>query len=383
LEASSGQGNGLEDVARVSRLVLPSMYDDAAHLFSHKTLVKDGAYVNQAPNLHYSAISLVGLLLDSGGSLDSVIPLGSVLDEIHTAAPDAAPGVLGNLLWASSLAGDGRAERVVEMVERRLRPAQLDSATLGGLLNGLSETAKAFPALVDRVRRPAAALKDELLARFIEGADVFRGMPPRPTGFRSAVIREVSSFATQVYPLHGLAAYYAWTQETPAPALGRVASRLVEAQGDQGQWWWLYSTRRRAVLEGYPVYSVHQDGMAFMGLAPLEALGIGSYRPALDLGVAWLYGENELSRSLVESDPPIIFRNIQRKGSDADAAFGISRANYWKVALKSLAAPRGEAVDPPDAGSLEVLRECRSYHLGWALTAYHLIGGTAGRRRNA
>lgn len=375
---SPGPGGDLEDVARVARLALPSMYDGAADLFSHKTLVKDGAYVNQGQNLHYSAIALVGLLLDSGGSLDGVIPIGPLLDRIHAAAGDAHPTALGNLLWACSLTADGRAGGVLDMMDQKLRPAQLDSASLGSVLNGLSTAAMAFPAMADRIRRPAEACREELLARFLDGPDVFRGMPLRPTGFRSALAREVASFAAQVYPLHGLAAHYAWTQATPAPALARVAERLVEAQGALGQWWWLYSTRRRAVLEGYPVYSVHQDGMAFMGLVPLEGLGLGSYRKALDLGVSWLYRANELSTSLVDSDPPIIYRNIQRKGSDADATFGISRANYWRVVLRSLAAPKSGPVEPAEPGSLEVRRECRSYHLGWALTAYSLVGGATG-----
>jgi len=376
---SPASGGDLEDVARVARLALPAMYDKSVGLFSHKTLVKDGAYVNQGPNVHYSAIALVGLLHDSGGSLDGLIPLGPLLDRIHAAAPEAHPTALGNLLWACSLTADGRAEGVLDLIDHKLRPQQLDSASLGSALNGLSTAAAAFPALADRIRRPAEACRAELLSRFLDGPDVFRGMPLRPTGFRSALAREVASFAAQVYPLHGLAAHQAWMQGTPAPALSRVAERLVEAQGSSGQWWWLYSTRRRAVLEAYPVYSVHQDGMAFMGLVPLEGLGIGSYRQALDLGVRWLYGANELSMSLVDSDPPIIHRNIQRKGSDADATFGISRSNYWRVVLKSLTSPRGGAAEPLDAGSLEVLHECRSYHLGWALTAYHLVGGAGGK----
>jgi hypothetical protein len=302
-----------------------------------------------------------------------------VLDRLHCDTEEAHPTALGNVLWACALAADDRAAAVLDAIERKLRPLQLDSASLGGTLKGLAEAAMAFPALADRIRRPAEAIRDELLNRFIDGPDVFRSVPLRPTGFRSALGREVASFAAQVYPLSGLGAYYAWTEATPAPALGRVGARLVEAQGSLGQWWWLYSTRRRAVIEGYPVYSVHQDGMAFMALAPLEALGIGSYRAALDLGVAWLYEANELSTSLVDSDPPIIYRNLQRTSSDADATFGISRANYWRVVLKSLVSPGREPVKPLEADSLEVLRECRSYHLGWALTAYHLMGGTAGR----
>jgi hypothetical protein len=198
-------------------------------------------------------------------------------------------------------------------------------------------------------------------------------MPRRPSGLRTLLGARITSFASQVYPLLGLASLYAYRGETPPPALRQTAEHLVEAQGPLGQWWWLYSPSTATVLEGYPVYSVHQDGMAFMGLVPVEKLGEGSYREALALGVDWLYERNELSLALVEEEPAFICRNIQRVGSDADAAFGISRSNFYRTVARSL---RPGSVDDQiraAPGQLEPLRECRSYHLGWLLYAYALI----------
>src|SRR4029077_12931545 len=139
--------------------------------------------------------------------------------------------------------------------------------------------------------------------------------------------------------------------------------------GPLGQWWWLYSPSTATVLEGYPVYSVHQDGMAFMGLVPVEQLGEGSYREALALGLDWLDQRNELSLALVEEEPPFICRNIQRVGSDADAAFGISRGNLARAVARSWRP--GSVSDQTEVApeQLEPLRECRSYHLGWLLYA--------------
>jgi hypothetical protein len=110
--------------------------------------------------------------------------------------------------------------------------------------------------------------------------------------------------------------------------------------------------------------------MAFMALLPVEALGEGSYREPLARGLEWLSGPNELSTDLVRRDPAIVFRNIQRVGSDADAMFGISRTNLARVIARSLRPGSDHVVAEPS--ELEVLHECRPYHLGWLLHAYAL-----------
>jgi hypothetical protein len=109
-----------------------------------------------------------------------------------------------------------------------------------------------------------------------------------------------------------------------------------------------------------------------MALLPVEALGVGAYREPLALGLDWLSDRNELSTDLVRRDPPFIFRNIQRAGSDADAMFGISRGNLARVVARSLRPGADHTVADPDR--LEVLRECRPYHLGWLLYAFALAG---------
>jgi hypothetical protein len=114
-------------------------------------------------------------------------------------------------------------------------------------------------------------------------------------------------------------------------SLARVAGRIVDSQGPLGQWWWVYSRRTGGVIEGYPVYSVHQDGTAFLGLVPLGDLAGGDYAGPLALGLEWKLGANELSASLVQDEPPFISRCIQRVGSDADGVYGLSKLNFARV----------------------------------------------------
>ncbi|HYP55485.1 MAG TPA: hypothetical protein VEQ41_04190 [Solirubrobacterales bacterium] len=381
-QALERMDENLADLAALSLEVLPRMLDEDSGLFSHKTVVRDGAYANREPNVLYSTVSLVGILAQARRPADSVLPLGKAMDGAHRAvAGRGVPGEQANLVWASTLAGDGRGEAVLAKLAA-VEPASRPSGELGQVLHGLVVGGEAYPAKRDEAMRAAAECAAELLRRFRPGADVFRATPARRALPRRAMVESrFTHFASQVYPLHGLAALHLATGDEPPAALARVAERIVEAQGPLGQWWWLYSTRSRRVLEGYPVYSVHQDGMAFLGLMELERLGVGGFAEPLCLGLNWLAGANELGIDMVDRDPPLINRCIQRRGSDADGPYGLSRGNFLGTIARSLGpSPRRDRTDAAPDG-LEVLRECRSYHLGWLLYADSLVHRAAAALR--
>ena len=369
----------LQELADIALELLPRMLDAETALFSHKTLRDGAGYVNKKPNVAYSAMSVVGLLEQQRRPADEVVPLGRCIDALHTAAEQRFhPVIDGNLLWVCALADDPRAAGVVTRLLDRIEPADVPSSELGVALFGLIAAARAFPECRDRAGLGAERLANDLLERFMPGPEVFSQQPQRLRLRKGTLERAITSFASQVYPLHGLAAWYEWTGTTPAAALDRVARGLVDAQGAQGQWWWLYSPRQRVVVEGYPVYSVHQDGMSFLGLVPLQDIGLDAHWDALGLGLRWLDGQNELSESLVAEDRGFICRCIQRVGSDADGPYGLSRSAYNRVLLRSLRPPldgRGVSATPEE---LEVLPECRSYHLGWVLCAHALVERAGG-----
>ncbi len=365
--------DGMDRLTAIALAALPEMYDPGTGLFSNKTTIAGDAYVNSQPNVLYSAASLAGLLSQRRTPAEDLIPLGAALDALYEATIERdRVAELGLLGWVTSLAEDPRATEVTaRLCEVEPRPSP--SGALGMAIRGLTAGAAANPADRDRALTAAQACAAELLFRFDASRDVFRGSPRRLIPRREVIERGLTSFASQVYPLQGLASLYEATGESPPEALARAARRQVEMQGAMGQWWWIWSTRRRTVLEGYPVYSVHQDGMAFMGLMPLEPLGIGCFHEPLATGLDWIFGANELGVSLVEESPPLIYRCIQRQGSDADGPYGLSAAGFRKVVARSLAPSRTGDRTIANPARLEVLKECRSYHLGWLLYADSLV----------
>lgn len=362
----------MDQLAMLGRRLLPSMFDANSGLFVHKIVWSADGLHASGTNAWYSAISAIGLHNDDTAE---VVPirLDATTDTLLDAClrKRSSIGLIGATTWALAAATDTRTGSAVEVLDHRFNPIRSSSMELGIALAGLAAVIDAFPRLAPQAARIAALAKEELLHRFSHNAELFRGSSWafRP---RRLLQRNLTSFASQVYPIHGLAQYARASETSPPEHIRRAAERLIATQGELGQWWWIYSVRNGDVIEGYPVYSVHQDAMAFMALASLENLGLGSYRGALARGLAWVFGENELRTPLVDFDRALVSRCIQRRGADANGPFGMSRQQRRRVVLSSwrLRKPLDLA---HGRGELEILEEDRPYHLGWLLYARSLV----------
>ena len=374
MTASGGPLPGrLRELASLALEILPGLTNPTSGLFSHKTHLTSGRYVNQGANPFYTAVCLIGLVSDDSDRAAALTAdLALSFDALERACEDAgAPiNLLAATLWAFSLVQDPRADAILARLEASLHPARRTAMELGLVMSGLSAAAEGQPRLRDRAVQLAGSCAPELLGRFSAPAALFSGSA-RATRTLDAVHGRLTTFASQVYPIHGLAEYARVVTGHLAPEARAAADRIVGAQGPLGQWWWIYSLPSGEVLEGYPVYVVHQDAMAFLALAALQNLGEGSYEPALRRGLDWATGPNELGQALIQREPPFFARAIQRKGTDPDGFFGLSRIDHWRVVLTSLVGGgRGTSAQSRD---LEILDEDRSYHLGWVLYAAALV----------
>jgi hypothetical protein len=172
-------------------------------------------------------------------------------------------------------------------------------------------------------------------------------------GIKGSMRGRIGSFADQVYPIYALTQFSrAFGDDSALPRAKKSAMAICEAQGPLGQWWWHYDSRSGRVFQQYPVFSVHQDGMAPMALVALSKVSGTSFDPWIYKGLDWIDRRNELSVNMYDESANVIWRCIHQSTFKrySGALFGDRR--------------NGQAHGPD---GLSVLCECRPYELGWLL----------------
>ena len=277
------------------------------------------------------------------------------------------PGALGLLLWADAVGGGPGPAEVVGVVGGPIR-------RVGSLAPGLRtlELAWLLAGLLHQHHRAASgdlesaidATKAALLARFEPRTGMFRHADadsPLPLRLR----RWVATFADQVYPIQALAlAAIALGDRRALQVASESAVRLADLQGSLGQWWWHYDPRDGSVSGAYPVYSVHQFGMAPMALRTLAIAGGPDLDRSIDAGRAWI-SANELGVDLLDREAGTTWRSIER-------AEGRPR----RVVRHAKAVLGGwddrPARTPP---RLRINHETRPYEWAWSLFASAIEAG--------
>jgi len=182
----------------------------------------------------------------------------------------------------------------------------------------------------------------------------------------SGMRRRFASFATAVYASLASFQYGELYGDERAIVQGsQCVTKLLECQGPMGEWPWFYDVRTGKVVDNYPVFSVHQDGMAPAVLRHAVAHGNSDAPAALVHGFKWIFGNNSLGVSMVVPEDHLIIRAIARR-------------QPWERQLRAFRAitngvlGRSDRLVRPE--DLALVSECRSYHLGWILWSF------AGRR---
>lgn len=320
-------------------------------------------------NVRYALISLIGL----GRSKALGLEVGDLITTLWSrvnARRDViaqSPGDLGLALWAQALTNQ-RGPFGVEDACRafQARREMADSVHLAWLMLGAGHCEQNENN--GRARELADVAKADLLILYNANSQLFYRHARR--GFVSGVSRRVSCFANQIYPVMALAVHGRCSGDDHSAEVGRkVADTLCALQGRLGQWWWLYDAQEGGVVDGYPVFSVHQDGMAPMALFETTKSGGRSFAPEIARSLAWIDGDNELKKSLVCDSPGLVLRDIHRRGVGRVARAIRSAAWCWGL-------PGERGSDQPE--SLRINPECRPYHLGWILYAASLAGSLVG-----
>jgi hypothetical protein len=211
-----------------------------------------------------------------------------------------------------------------------------------------------------------------LLGSAAPGSPLFphQTAPGLVKGLRS----HVACFADQVYPIQALARLHHSGNDPMALARANAcAAQICRLQGEHGQWWWHYDARTGGVIEGYPVYAVHQHAMGPMALLDLADVGGDEHGEAIRRGLRWLLSPPEVGPngpSLLLDDAGLTWRKVYR-GDPRKAVRGLHAATTRVV----------PGLRIPGAGALFRPRyidsECRPYEFGWLLFTW--LGGIVDR----
>jgi hypothetical protein len=268
---------------------------------------------------------------------------------------ETSRGDVALLCWAAAAAGHSELPHALHRLRALDRsPEPLDVVSAAWVVTALV----AARAQAD-VEQQLATARGRLLAA--RGTAVFPHMADPGTSWYRA---HVGSFADQIYPVQALARLHASADDPTALATAEsVAAAICRGQGEAGQWWWHYDARTGGVIEGYPVYSVHQHAMAPMALLDLADAGGYLHLQAVCRGLDWLARPAETGEQLVLDEPPVTWRKVGRQDPRKVVRGVRAAATRLRPGARL---PALDRVFPPGI----VDHECRPYELGWLLLAW-------------
>lgn len=363
--------------AAVQRLValatrgLAPMFDEQEQLFCYSLKKTERGMVREGLSPRYTMMTLMGLhrLEEAGGV--SPIEIKPVLDRLLANLDWVKDiGDLGVLLWTCALVAPDRLREIESRIELETALVRYPSAKrvvtmeLAWFLTGLSNWVLACPEKLPRLRD--LAFQTFALLKENRGEQGFFGHLGRGAGLQGRMRGRIGSFADQVYPIYAMTRFYQAYQEESALQMALQCGRgLCEAQGPLGQWWWHYDSLRGQVLEGYPVFSVHQHAMGPMTLFALGEAAPCDFSPWIYRGLKWINAENELGFNMEDDSAQVVWRCQYRPTSQVKT--------YLKAAL-NLGSTHTNGTYQART-DLKVLFECRPYELGWLLYAFAARSG--------
>jgi hypothetical protein len=341
---------------------LVNMFDADKQLFCHRLLCTKQGIVRDGLSPRYTVMTLLGLreleLAGMDTSFDTQAIYASLIRDTHWIQ---GIGDLGLLIWLTATFDADRLGGLFSTFDCETAPDRYSDAReartmeLAWFLAGLTYAAETSPKLVSTLMD----LSVETYHRIEEnqGEDGLFGHMSTKNSLAGRLRGRIGSFADQIYPIYAMSKFARVFQvEDPlGPAL-KCATAVCRAQGESGQWWWLYDARIGRVSSRYPVYSVHQHGMAPMGLFAIEEATGQCFKEFIYKGLWWIYGNNELGVDMIDSAQNLIWRCILP---------GNRQEKYWEIALSIVQSPKQDI----QLRSLKILYEQRPYEFGWLLFA--------------
>lgn len=342
---------------------LARMFDDERQLFCHRLVRTEGGLIHDGFSQRYTIMTLLGLReLERNGGItpfDTQALYGSFARDTSWIR---GAGDVGLMVWLTAtfapdqLRGFFSGVNLEASLDRYADARQGRTTELAWFLAGLAHAASTSPKIAAELMDVAVEAYHRMEQN--QGEYGFFGHMAEAKSPSGVFRGRIGSFADQIYPIYAMSKFaVAFSIEEPLGSALECASAICGSQGTFGQWWWLYDSRSGRISSRYPVYSVHQHGMAPMGLFALEEATGRSFKENIERGLRWVYGSNELGVDMRDDTQSLIWRCILPLNR---------RTKYWDCALSLIRPPKKDA----PTGPLRVLTEDRPYELGWLLYAF-------------
>lgn len=363
----SVQGLNTQQLCAAAIQGLEPMFDTGRQVFCFRLKHTPSGLLPEGISLRYTMMTLIGLQRAKDAGFETPFDLRAILDGL-VKAPEITGNIadFGLLLWSCALVSPDRcaelcSPRILHVTFERCQAVREGrTMELAWLLSGLAHVLLAGACSEAQNLVGLARATFEMLARN-QGRWGFFGHLATRKGLAGRLRGRIGSFADQVYPIYAFSKFSQACHRSEAlESAAQCADAICRVQGTLGQWWWHYDSVTGRVVERYPVYAVHQEGMAPMALFALEDAGASTHRTAIGKGLAWIYGNNERSCDLRDSSG-LVWRSL----------YYTSWRKAYADRINGLLGFGQQARNSRDLG---ILRECRPYELGWLL--YALAGRT-------
>jgi hypothetical protein len=342
---------------------LVAMFDRDRQLFCHRLVCREQGVLREGVSPRYTIMTLLGLKELKLAGMNSLFDIQAIYTSL-TRDLDWIQGIgdLGLVIWLTATFQPDQLEELFNTfdcdtaVERYADALEGRTMELAWFLSGLAHVAEASPKLASTLTDLSAKTYRRIAEN--QGEYGFFGHMSAKNSLAGRLRGRIGSFADQVYPIYAFSKFAkAFGIEAPlGPAL-KCATAVCQAQGELGQWWWLYDAHSGQVSSRYPVYSVHQHGMAPMALFALERAVGQRFTESIYKGLHWIYGAKELGIDMRDAAQNLIWRCVRPKNR---------LAKLWEMVRNRLSSP----TEGMYVRSLGILREQRPYEYGWLLFAF-------------
>lgn len=369
--SDAGAADLVERLIRLAADGLPAMrIGPGAFAFTRRAVVSDGRGILrlEGRSERYTGMTILGarhLSSDEQRTLLGGLTAREAADAlVHRLDLSAGLGDIAVAAWAAAETGAPVLDQALELLRKSIAATPVPFVV---------EQAWVVSALVAARRLTDVEIDLEVARDRLLGSRIGGVLFPTQTapGLVPQWRAHVGCFADQVYPIQALARLHASESDLEALTASQAAADAIcRLQGDRGQWWWHYDAGRDAVVEGFPVYSVHQHAMAPMALLDLADAGGELDVQAIIKGLRWLEERPETDEPFIRWNLGVTWRKAARH--DRRKLVRGARAVMTSRSL-SIPAPGLDLLMRPTA----IDRECRPYEFGWLLDTW-LPGSRAG-----